>query len=111
MAELPTSSTAAVVELSTRDEEEAKEFTTRLKQQGSEGSSNTGVQLEEILTKDLAKALEAKDRGNKWFGHKKYADALESYAEALLLVPDDDLENRAVFHSNKAAAHMMLVRC
>lgn len=98
---------------SQEQDEEAKEITTKLKPQASESgdhNSNSGVQLEEILTKDLSKALEAKDRGNKWFGHKKYVDAVESYAEALLLVPDEDLENRAIFHSNKAAAHMMLVR-
>jgi tetratricopeptide (TPR) repeat protein len=60
------------------------------------------------LPKDSARALEAKERGNKHFSKGEYEQALDSYAEALLTVPDEDVPGRLVYHSNKAAAHYML---
>jgi len=53
------------------------------------------------------RALDAKERGNKFFAKGDYENALECYAEALLFVPEEDVEDRAVYHNNKAAAHIM----
>jgi tetratricopeptide (TPR) repeat protein len=57
---------------------------------------------------DAGRARDAKERGNKAFGKGMFTDALEFYAEALIFAPESDTEDRAVYHNNKAAAHMML---
>lgn len=61
-----------------------------------------------MYAQDKARSLAAKDKGNKLFGEARYDDALDAYAEALLCAETEDVENRAVFHNNKAAAHFML---
>lgn len=47
-----------------------------------------------------------RDEGNKYFGKKDYAKALESYDKALKLIPATH-EDKPLLHSNKAACHMM----
>ena len=58
--------------------------------------------------KDTQRAIAAKERGNKLFVDGRYEEALDAYAESLLLVEDKEVELRATFHNNKAAAHFML---
>ncbi len=72
------------------------------------GDDEQFLDFEEQFVKNKAKSLEAKERGNKLFGKGQFEDALEAYAEALLLAEEDDMENRPLFHNNKAAAHFML---
>jgi len=74
-----------------------------------DAQEDTFLESDEYI-KDKAKSLAAKERGNQHFAKADYDNALDSYAEALLLAEDADVENRAVFHNNKAAAHFMLVR-
>ena len=64
--------------------------------------------MEQYLKKDAAKALDAKERGNKFFMKAQYEEALECYAESLLFVPEEDVDSQALYHNNKAAAHFML---
>ncbi|KAL3157883.1 hypothetical protein ABBQ32_012294 [Trebouxia sp. C0010 RCD-2024] len=47
-----------------------------------------------------------RDEGNKHFGAKDYAKALESYDKALKLIPATH-QDKPLLHSNKAACHMM----
>ena len=47
-----------------------------------------------------------RDEGNKHFGKKDYAKALESYDKALKLIPATH-QDKPLLHSNKAACHMM----
>ncbi|KAJ3155305.1 cytochrome c oxidase subunit 1 [Geranomyces michiganensis] len=54
----------------------------------------------------VEKALEYKIKGNAEFKEQSYADALESYVEALALCPEDEVGDRAVFHANIAACHI-----
>jgi len=62
----------------------------------------------EMFPKDKAKALAAKEQGNKLFVAKDYFKAMDSYSEALLLAPDDAKDDKAMMYSNRAACHLML---
>lgn len=47
-----------------------------------------------------------RDEGNKHFGKKDYAKALECYDKALKSIPATH-QDKPLLHSNKAACHMM----
>jgi tetratricopeptide (TPR) repeat protein len=47
-----------------------------------------------------------RDEGNKFFGKKDYAKALECYDKALKSLPASH-QDKPLLHSNKAACHMM----
>jgi len=47
-----------------------------------------------------------RDEGNKFFGKKDYAKALECYNKALKSLPASH-QDKPLLHSNKAACHMM----
>jgi len=67
--------------------------------------------VEELVKKDTGAALEAKCEGNEHFAKQRFAESIQSYSRALLLSEDTDTTNRAVFYSNRAAAHLMLDEC
>jgi len=53
-------------------------------------------------------AAEAKKRGNTAFAEKKFEDAIQEYTAAILLSPEEDKEDRAVFHANRAACYLRM---
>lgn len=60
-----------------------------------------------VLQGDVqAQLSNLRDEGNKHFGKKDYAKALESYDKALKLIPATH-QDKPLLHSNKAACHMM----
>lgn len=64
-------------------------------------SENAAVLDLEITDDDRKKAEEAKDRANKLFGAKKYAEAAEVYSEAIAFDPKNP-----VYYSNRAFAYI-----
>lgn len=86
---------------------------------GADGVSTPTVvpSIEEILNpnsaaqtvaKDKEKALEAKNKGNQFFSRQKFEEAIECYSEAIALCPENDVENGAIYFSNRAACFLML---
>lgn len=61
----------------------------------------------EMLEKDAVKAAAAKARGNDLYKQGLYMDALTEYSQAVVLCPDEDKKNKAIYHSNKAACYFM----
>lgn len=53
-----------------------------------------------------SQVAQLRDEGNKLFGRKEYAKALETYDKALKTVAPGS-SDVALLHSNKAACHMM----
>lgn len=51
-------------------------------------------------------ALQAKDRGNKAFQSKNYAQAIADFTEAIALDPKNESGSLHVFYSNRAAARL-----
>lgn len=62
----------------------------------------------ESIEKNLVKADDAKERGNKLYLQQKYNEALDCYAEAVMYCPDNEDAKLVIYHSNKGAAHLML---
>lgn len=63
--------------------------------------------ISHVLQGDVqAQLSNLRDEGNKHFGAKDYAKALESYDKALKLIPATH-QDKPLLHSNKAACHMM----
>jgi tetratricopeptide (TPR) repeat protein len=64
--------------------------------------------VDSVYTKDITKALAAKEEGNDYFRNKEYDDALESYSKAITYCPEDDKEMLATFYGNRSAAYFAL---
>eukprot|EP00798_Chlamydomonas_sp_ICE-L_P016715 gene16714-22984_t len=52
---------------------------------------------------NMATALEEKEKGNQFFGKKKYQDAIKSFTKCIELDPENE-----VFYSNRSASHALL---
>jgi mitochondrial import receptor subunit TOM70 len=62
----------------------------------------------ELLT-SLEKAIDIKNKGNKYFQQNKYMDALECYTNAINLCPLNDTNELPKFYQNRAAVYEQLV--
>jgi import receptor subunit TOM70 len=60
-----------------------------------------------LVEKDIIKAFEMKEEGNKYFREKDYDQAIQMYSLAVKHCPEDEenKENLAVFLGNRAAAY------
>jgi tetratricopeptide (TPR) repeat protein len=60
------------------------------------------------LEKDLSKALEAKEEGNRLFREKDYDDAIQYYSQAIGHCPNtpECKEQLSTFYGNRAAAYL-----
>ncbi|KAG7209348.1 hypothetical protein KM043_015449 [Ampulex compressa] len=65
------------------------------------------LEVENVEHKDAQKALQLKDTGNKFFGHSKFLKALETYSNAVLVAPWEEL---GVILANRSAALLHLER-
>jgi len=102
------------VEKSQISGEESKQNSDEESKQNSEeesqGTQQSSASIEEIVEKSQLKALEMKEQGNSFFGKGDYRQALDRYSEAILLSPDDDVDNKAVYHCNRAACYLMMAK-
>jgi hypothetical protein len=63
-----------------------------------------------VLEPNPEKARELKERANELYLKGSADGALELYADALAMLPEEDKEGRAVVHANRAACFVTLVR-
>ncbi|KAF9269949.1 TPR-like protein [Marasmius fiardii PR-910] len=76
-------------------------FDVYLKTRDKVGStSNTQAQQKGPSAEDKTKAEELKQKGNTLMSSKKYDEAIESYTQAIALVPSNP-----IYYSNRAAAY------
>ncbi len=59
----------------------------------------------ETEIKDIKLASAYKEEGNELYRNKDYDGSIEKYSFAILHCPNDDVENKAVFLGNRAAAY------
>lgn len=51
--------------------------------------------------------MEAKEKGNGFYAEEKYAEAIQCYSGAIEFCPDEDVANKSIFFSNRAACYVM----
>jgi import receptor subunit TOM70 len=57
-----------------------------------------------------AKAVSAKNKGNKYFKGGRYELAIKCYSEAIEICPEGKKDDLSTFFQNRAAAYEQLVR-
>ena len=98
------------------EEEEHNDFETSMKDSDESGSEDEAKmeeeEEEEEETPKSAEAAEAaKARGNEYYRTGRMKEAAAAYGEAIALAPaDQDARQRAVYHTNRAAALLQLGR-
>lgn len=57
----------------------------------------------------MEKAIDIKNKGNKYYQQNKFNEALECYTKAIELCPPNDTNELPKFYQNRAAVYEQLV--